>query len=87
MQRRKIVGLLALCIGGVAAAFSVRVIRRRNQAYYSILTIASAYALGALAIGLTLDRPFGDILTTAGWGLVNAIVSVMFAMQILLPLA
>ena len=74
-------------IGGVAAAFSVRVIRRRNQAYYSILTIASAYALGALAIGLTLDRPFGDILTTAGWGLVNAIVSVMFAMQILLPLA
>ena len=74
-------------IGGVAAAFSVRVIRRRNQAYYSILTIGSAYALGALAIGLTLDRPFGDILSTAGWGLVNAIVSVMFAMQILLPLA
>jgi putative nucleotidyltransferase with HDIG domain len=74
-------------IGGVAAAFSVRVIRRRNQAYYSILTIASAYALGALAIGLTLDRPFADIATTAGWGLVNAIVSVMFAMQILLPLA
>ena len=74
-------------IGGVAAAFSVRVIRRRNQAYYSILTIGSAYALGALAIGLTLDRPFSDILSTAGWGLVNAIVSVMFAMQILLPLA
>ena len=74
-------------IGGVAAAFSVRVIRRRNQAYYSILTIGSAYALGALAIGLTLDRPFSDILSNAGWGLVNAIVSVMFAMQILLPLA
>ena len=74
-------------IGGVAAAFSVRVIRRRNQAYYSILTIAGAYALGALAIGLTLDRPFGGIVSTAGWGLVNAIVSVMFVMQILLPLA
>jgi hypothetical protein len=74
-------------IGGVAAAFSVRVVRRRNQAYYSILTIAGAYALAALAIGLTLNRPFGDIITTAGWGLVNAIVSVMFAMQILLPLA
>ena len=74
-------------IGGVGAAFSVRVIRRRNQAFYSILTIAGAYALGALAIGLTLDRPFGDIVTTAGWGLVNAIVSVMFVMQILLPLA
>ncbi len=74
-------------IGGVAAAFSVRVIRRRNQAYYSILTIGGAYALGALAIGMTLDRPFSDIATTAGWGLVNAIVSVMFVMQILLPLA
>jgi cyclic-di-AMP phosphodiesterase PgpH len=74
-------------IGGVAAAFSVRVIRRRNQAYYSILTIAGAYALGALAIGLTLGRPIADIASTAGWGLVNAIVSVMFAMQILLPLA
>ena len=74
-------------IGGVAAAFSVRVIRRRNQAFYSILTIAGAYAAAALAIGLTLNRPAGEILETAGWGTVNAVVSVMFAMQILLPLA
>ena len=74
-------------IGGVAAAFSVRVIRRRNQAFYSILTIAGAYAVAALAIGLTLNRPLGEILETAGWGTVNAVVSVMFAMQILLPLA
>ena len=74
-------------IGGVAAAFSVRVIRRRNQAFYSILTIAGAYAVAALAIGLTLNRPLGEIVETAGWGTVNAVVSVMFAMQILLPLA
>jgi putative nucleotidyltransferase with HDIG domain len=74
-------------IGGVAAAFSVRVIRRRNQAFYSILTIAGAYAVAALAIGLTLNRPFAEIIQTAGWGTVNAVVSVMFAMQILLPLA
>jgi len=74
-------------IGGVAAAFSVRVIRRRNQAFYSILTIAGAYAIAALAIGLTLNRPFTEIIQTAGWGTVNAVVSVMFAMQILLPLA
>ena len=74
-------------IGGVAAAFSVRVIRRRNQAFYSILTIAGAYALAALAIGLTLNRPPSEIIQSAGWGTVNAVVSVMFAMQILLPLA
>jgi len=74
-------------IGGVAAAFSVRVIRRRNQAFYSILTIAGAYAVAALAIGLTLNRPFGEIAETAGWGTVNAVVSVMVSMQLLLPLA
>ena len=74
-------------IGGVAAAFSVRVIRRRNQAFYSILTIAGAYAVAAVAIGLTLNRPFSEIIETSGWGTVNAVVSVMFAMQILLPLA
>ena len=74
-------------IGGVAAAFSVRVIRRRNQAYYSMLTIAGAYALAALAIGLTLDRPASEIATSAAWGGVNAIASVTIAMQILLPLA
>jgi putative nucleotidyltransferase with HDIG domain len=74
-------------IGGVAAAFSVRVIRRRNQAFYSILTIAGAYTVAALAIGLTLNRPFAEIVQSAGWGMVNAVVSVMFAMQILLPLA
>ena len=74
-------------IGGVAAAFSVRVVRRRNQAYYSMLTIAGAYALAAVAIGLTLDRPASEIATSAGWGGVNAIASVMIAMQILLPLA
>jgi putative nucleotidyltransferase with HDIG domain len=74
-------------IGGVAAAFSVRFIRRRNQAYYSMMIIAGAYALAALAIGLTLGRPVGDIATSALLGAANAIVSVMIAMQILLPVA
>jgi putative nucleotidyltransferase with HDIG domain len=52
-----------------------------------MLTIAGAYALAALAIGLTLDRPATEIATSAAWGGVNAIASVMIAMQILLPLA
>jgi cyclic-di-AMP phosphodiesterase PgpH len=74
-------------IGGVAAAFSVRIIRRRDQGYYSMLMIAGAYALAAFAVGLTLDRPIMEILASSAWGGVNAIVSVAFAMQVLLPLA
>lgn len=72
-------------LGGVAAAFSVRVIRRRNQSYFSILTIASAYLLAALALGLTLDRSVNDIATSAAWGALNAVVAVSFAMILLPP--
>jgi putative nucleotidyltransferase with HDIG domain len=74
-------------IGGVSAAFSVRVVRRRNQAYYSMLIIGGAYALAAVAIGLTLGRPFEDIMTSAALGAANAVISVMIAMQFLLPVA
>ena len=72
-------------IGGVAAAFSVRIIRRRNQSYYSILTIAVAYLLAAVAIGLTLDQPGMEILESAMWGALNAVVSVSLAMLLLGP--
>ena len=72
-------------LGGVAAAFSVRVIRRRNQAYYSILTIAAAYLLAAVALGLTLDRSWREVMLSAGWGGLNAIVSVSLAMILLPP--
>lgn len=72
-------------LGGVAASFSVRVIRRRNQAYYSILTIAAAYLLAAVALGLTLDRGMAEIGMSAAWGALNAIVSVSLAMILLPP--
>jgi len=72
-------------LGGVAASFSVRVIRRRNQAYYSILTIAGAYLLAAVALGLTLDRGLSEITLSAAWGALNAIVSVSLAMILLPP--
>ena len=72
-------------IGGAAAAFSVRVIRRRNQTVYSILTIAVAYALASLAIGLTLDWTLADIGRGAGLGALNAVVSVALAMVLLPP--
>ena len=72
-------------IGGVAAAFSVRSISRRNQAYYSIVTIAVTYLLGALAIGLTLDWTLPEIGRSALWGALNAAVSVSLAMMLLPP--
>lgn len=75
--------LLHGVVGGVAAAVSVRVIRRRNQALYSTAIIAGAYVLTAVAGGLTLGRPFEEIVTRAGWGVVNAIGSVALAMTLL----
>jgi cyclic-di-AMP phosphodiesterase PgpH len=72
-------------LGGVAAAFSVRVIRRRNQAYASILTIAAAYVLASVAVGMTLDRDAGAIFWSAALGTLNAVVSVSLAMVLLPP--
>lgn len=73
-------------VAGAAAAFSVRVLRRRNQTFYSILTTAAAYLLTALALGLTLAWPLEEIARSAGWGLANAVASVLLAM-FFLPVA
>jgi putative nucleotidyltransferase with HDIG domain len=70
-------------IGGTAAAFTMRVIRRRNQTHYAILAIAGAYLVAAVAIGLTLDLPMVDIGRSAGLGALNAVASVSIAMMIL----
>jgi cyclic-di-AMP phosphodiesterase PgpH len=73
-------------VGGAVAAFSVRAINRRNQAYYWILFIAAAYCITAVAIGLALDLPTRDLLLSAGFGALNALVSVLLAL-LLLPMA
>jgi hypothetical protein len=73
-------------LGGVAAAYSVRVLRRRNQTYHSTLIIALAYLLAATAIGMSLGQSIPDIGLSAAWGTANAFISVMLAMW-LLPLA
>lgn len=73
-------------MGGTAAAFAVRIVRRRNQTHYLMALVAGAYLVGALAIGLALDRSFAEIGSSALWGTVNAIISVAMAM-VLLPLA
>lgn len=82
-------GTNALFVGvvaGAAAAFSVRALRRRNQALAPILTITLAYLLSALALGLMLDWTMMEIVKSVGWGALNALVCVPLAMA-LLPLA
>lgn len=77
---------LVLLVAGVAAAFSVRVIRRRDQAYYSILVTAAAYALADLAAGLSMGSPAGDIWRAILLGAANSVVSVALALMLLPPL-
>jgi putative nucleotidyltransferase with HDIG domain len=70
-------------IGGTAAAFTMRVVRRRNQTHVAILAIAAAYFIGAIAIGLTLDLPMIDIGKSALLGALNALASVSIAIMLI----
>lgn len=73
-------------VGGAVAAMCVGEIRRRNQFYQWILGIGGAYALTAIAIGLTLDHGSRDIMASAGFGVLNALGCVLLAV-LLLPMA
>ncbi|HVX40545.1 MAG TPA: HDIG domain-containing protein [Gemmatimonadaceae bacterium] len=73
-------------VGGAVAALTVGEIRRRNQFYQWILTIGGAYLATAVAIGLTLDLAPRAILTSAGFGVLNALVCVLLAVLVL-PMA
>jgi putative nucleotidyltransferase with HDIG domain len=73
-------------VAGAVAAVSVGEIRRRNQSYQWILTVGGAYVVTALAIGLTLDLPWRGILSSAGFGVLNALACVLLAILIL-PMA
>ncbi len=77
--------LFILLVGGVAAAVSVRTVRRRNQAFYSMLVVAGGYALAALVLGLTLGWGWREFGLSAGAGLLGAVVSVSLAMGLLAP--
>jgi cyclic-di-AMP phosphodiesterase PgpH len=78
--------LFLLLIVGAASAFSVRVIRRRDQAYYSILVTAGAYALAELGIGLAAGTPAHAIWYAILVGGINSVVSVALALMLLPPL-
>ncbi len=75
-----------LVVAGVAASFSVRIIKRRDQVYYSILVTACAYALAELAIGLSAGASWDATWPTIVWGAANSVVSVALALMLLPPL-
>lgn len=78
--------LVVLLVGGVAAAFSVRVIRRRDQVYRSVLVTAAGYALVELALGLAAGAPLGEIRHGISLGAINSVISVALALMLLPPL-
>ena len=78
--------LTTALLAGTVAAFAVRAINRRNQSFRWITAIAAAYAVAAIALGGALSTPFVDVLQSIGWGAVSAVISVVFAQQ-LLPVA
>jgi len=73
-------------VGGAAAALSVRAVTRRHQSYVWLLVTGSAYLAAAIAIGLMLDQSAGVIASSAGYGALNALASILLAL-LLLPLA
>jgi cyclic-di-AMP phosphodiesterase PgpH len=78
--------LFVAVVAAAAAAFSVRALRRRNEALIPIVTISLAYLTVAVTLGLLLDWTGMDILRSAGLGAFIAVISVPLAMA-LLPIA
>ncbi|HXQ29231.1 MAG TPA: HDIG domain-containing protein [Gemmatimonadales bacterium] len=73
-------------IGGVTAALSIRVLRRRSHLFIVVLMVGAGYFAGAVAIGLANEWTVADVFTTALGGIVNGLVSAGLAL-LLLPLA
>lgn len=70
--------LFIALVGGVAAALSVRTIRRRNQLLVSVAVVSAAFLLVGLTIGLQVESDLMDVLSEAGMtgalGGVNALI-------------
>jgi putative nucleotidyltransferase with HDIG domain len=78
---------LFLClVGGVAAALSVRGLRRRSNFYVPVLIIALGYLAGALALGLAGGWSVAEIGLRAMLGAANGTLSAGLSF-FLLPLA
>jgi putative nucleotidyltransferase with HDIG domain len=58
--------LFIALVGGVAAALSVRTIRRRNQLLVSVAVVSAAFLLVGLTIGLQMESDLMDVFSEAG---------------------
>jgi putative nucleotidyltransferase with HDIG domain len=67
--------LIVALIGGVAAAVSVRSVRRRNHFLASGMVVAAAYLLIGLTVELRLDGGWADMGLIGLRGGINAVVS------------
>lgn len=77
-------------VGGVAAALSLRTIRRRTQLLTAFAVAAAGFALAAVTLGLRYGWPAADVGASVLRGGVNGFVSAglaMLALPILEPLA
>ena len=72
--------------GGVTAALSIRVLRRRSHLMVVVLLVGAGYLVGAIAIGLSSAASAGEILVRALGGTVNGLVSAGLTL-LLLPVA
>jgi putative nucleotidyltransferase with HDIG domain len=78
---------LFFCVaGGVTAALSIRVLRRRSHLMVVVLLVGAGYLAGAIAIGLSSASTAWEILVRALWGTVNGLVSAGLTL-LLLPVA
>lgn len=75
--------LLIALVGGVAAAVSVRSIRRRNQFLAATVAVAGAYLLAGVAVGLRADWSWIDLGLTGMRGGLNALASAALASTLL----
>jgi len=78
--------LFLMLIPAVAAALSMRIVRRRSQVYFSVLVVAATFVVVALAVGLTERWSLAEIGQSALWGAVNVVISSALVMMVL-PLA
>jgi putative nucleotidyltransferase with HDIG domain len=77
--------LFVVLLGGVAGAAGVRTLRRRTQAYSAMLVVAGGYVLTAATLALALGWNLREFGIAAGFGALNATVSVALALGLLAP--
>lgn len=75
--------LFTFVVGGAAAAFAVRAVRRRAETWRFASIIAVSYAAAVLTLGLLRQWDGEQILWSVGWVTLNAIASALLAMGFL----